>query len=253
MNNILKAFLILLATLIIPESTRASTLPTAVILKPSNTLTLFGVVNEGMVAKVAKKIPTLTSDTIYVQLITPGGSVLSGKRIIDQLLGLQAQGKKIVCVAHIAISMGFVILQSPACPVRQVVNGSILMQHQASAGLEGPVMHLLSQVTALLVELNELNVMQANRLQLSVDKFKALTVHDYWLNSGLAAIQAKAADSLGTFICSPVLIKEGNVEEITYFGIKLIATTSDCPYVTQSKVEVAPSERKRNFIRDIQM
>lgn len=252
MRNVLKGFLILLATLIIQGSTEAST-PQAAVLKPGNTLTLFGVVDEAMVETLARKIPELTSSTIYVQILSPGGSVVSGKRIIDQLVGLQAQGKNIVCVAHIAVSMAFVILQSPACPQRRVVSGAILMQHQASAGVEGPIMNLLSQVKALVAEIEEIEQMQADRLQMPLQQFRALTIHDLWLNSGSAALKAKAADAPIALLCSKELIKAGKREELVLGRVKLVATFSDCPYVVKPHIEVKPIEDRKKNIIDIRL
>lgn len=247
--NLLKAFIFLLATLIIPTSSIAST-PQATVLRPSNTLTLLGIVNEDMVEMVANKLPTLSSSTIYVQILSPGGSVLAGKRIIDQLLGLQLQGKKVVCVAHIAISMAFVILQSPACPTRQVVSGAILMQHQASVGVEGPINNLMNNVNAVLRELEELDNMQATRLKMTLQGFRDAINSDMWLNSGSAALRANAADSQTVVICSPELIKaKGKQEEINLGRVKLIVTVSDCPYIVKPKVDILPISDKKNFIR----
>ena len=234
-------FLALLATLIIPLSSNAST-PEAVMLNPSNTLTLLGEVNEDMVEKVARKLPQLSSNTVYVQLISPGGSVLSGKRIIDQLVALQAQGKQVVCVAHLAASMAFTILQSPACPTRQVVSGALLMQHQASMRIQGQLYNILSNISATVEELVELEQMQANRLGLNLEKFKELTVHDWWLNSGAAALKARAADSSVVVLCSAELLKKGNREEISFGNVTLTVTSSDCPYIVQPKVEVKRGE-----------
>lgn len=255
-NRRVKAFIstifFLLATLIIPSSSFAST-PRTAVLKPQNTLTLFGVVNEDMVEGVARKIPTLSSDIIYVQILSPGGSVIAGKRIIDQLVALQGQGKKVVCVAHIAISMAFVILQSPACPDRRVVSGAVLMQHQASAGVEGPVLNLLSQVKALVSEIEEIEQMQADRLQMPLNTFRGLTVHDYWLNSGTAALKAKAADASISLLCSAEIIKQGKREELSLGRIKLVATFSDCPYVVRPKIEVQPIDDHKKNVLDIRM
>lgn len=243
----MKAFLIFLAMLIIPASSIAST-PRAALLTPQNTLTLFGEVNEDMVENVARRIPDLASQTVYVQILSPGGSVLSGKRVIDQLLGLQLQGKKVVCVAHVAISMAFVILQSPACPVRQVVSGAVLMQHQATIGVEGPVRNLLSNVTAILQELEELEKMQALRMGMNLSDFRTAITHDFWMHSGFAALRAKAADSQAVVICSPAIIKAGRTQEIVFGRIKLVATFSDCPYVVKPKIEMVPvTEDKRRI------
>lgn len=250
MTNIVKAFLILLATLIVPASSIAAT-PQAVTLKPSNTLTLFGVVDENMVEAVARKLPNLTSGTVHVQILSPGGSILSGKRVIDQLLGLQLQGKKVHCVAHIAISMAFVIFQSPACQTRQVVSGAMLMQHQASVGIEGPINNLLNNVHAVLLELEELEKMQASRMQITLEAFREAIANDMWLNSGSAALRANAADSQIVVICSTELLAaKGKQEEINLGRVKILVNYSDCPYIMQPKVEILPVDtNKKNFIR----
>lgn len=208
-----------------------------VTLTPDNTLTLYGAVDEEMVEYVANKLPKLSSPTIYVQLFSPGGSVFSGKRVIDQLYAAQAQGKRVVCVAHVAASMAFVILQSPACQSRHVVSGAVLMQHQARATVSGPIHQLLSSVHSLVLELQELNTMQAARLGVPVEVFNNMVQHDLWINSGARALSLNAADSTILVLCDSRLLKRGKREDIIIGRVKLTATQSECPYVVQPKVE----------------
>lgn len=233
----MRALFLMLLSILLPIQVLAEQ-PKVVTLTPENTLTLYGAVNEEMVEYVANKLPTLTSSTIYVQLFSPGGSVFSGKRVIDQLSAVQAQGKQVVCIAHVAISMAFVILQSPACQIRHVVSGAILMQHQARATVSGPIHQLLSSVHSLVIELQELNQMQADRMELPVDVFNNMVQHDLWINSGSRALFLKAADSSILALCDSTLVKRGEREDVTIGRIKLTATRSECPYVVQPKVEV---------------
>jgi ATP-dependent protease ClpP protease subunit len=77
------------------------------------------------------------ADTMYIYLSSPGGSVLEGNKIIDQIKTMELAGVNVVCVADFAASMAFVILQ--ACQKRTALPSSVLMQHQMSLGLEGPI------------------------------------------------------------------------------------------------------------------
>lgn len=233
----MRALFLMFLAILLPVQVFAEQ-PNVVTLTPNNTLTLYGAVNEEMVEYVAKKLPTLTSSTVYVQIFSPGGAVFSGKRVIDQLVAVQAQGKQVVCVAHVAVSMAFVILQSPACQVRHVVSGAILMQHQASATVSGPIHQLLSSVHSLILELQELNEMQAKRIGIPVDTFNNMVQHDLWINSGSRALSLNVADSTILALCDSKLVKRGEREDVTIGRIKLTATRSECPYVVQPKVEV---------------
>lgn len=215
------------------------------ILDVHNTLTLFGEVNERMVEHVANSLPKL-GNTVYVNIVSPGGSIPSGKRIIDQLTAAVDSGRKVICIPHIAASMAFVILQSTACPVRLGLSSSLLMQHQPSLSIEGPIHNAASQLEAIKIEVIELEKMQADRLKMPLHEFVARTAFDMWLNSGELALQLKAVDYLGTVICSPRLLKQVRVEEVdTLFGTVKIES-NNCPYVLRQKV-IMPEKPANKF------
>jgi len=217
-----------------------------IVLTTTNTLTLFGEVNEGMVEHVANTLPKLGS-TIYVNIVSPGGSIVAGKRIIDQLTAASNSGKKIVCIPHFAISMAFVILQSSACPVRLGLPSSVLMQHQPSLVIEGPFHNAVNQLEAFRIEVVELEKLQAERLKMPLHEFVTRTAFDMWLNSGEQALALKAIDSLGTVICSPDLLKSKRVDEIQGpFGITFKLEGNDCPYVLRQKL-ILPKEKENKF------
>lgn len=240
----------IIAMLSIALSAVASAKPAElVVLTPENTLNLFGEVNEQMVERVATTLPKLGS-TVYVNLVSPGGSIIAGKRIIDQLTAAASNGKKIVCIPHLAISMAFVILQSEACPHRMALPSSVLMQHQPSIGFEGPLRSVANQFDAARAEILEIEVMQAKRLQISVDKYRELTNFEWWLNTGTIAQAAKAVDSIGNVICSPALLKRKRIDEVPFFMTTIKIESSECPYVLRQKV-VTPEkpQNKRLEIR----
>jgi len=237
----------LLTTIALAFSLVASAKPAElVILTPENTLNLFGEVNEGMVERVATTLPKL-GNTVYVNLVSPGGSIIAGKRIIDQLSAAINNGKKVVCIPHLAVSMAFVILQSEACPHRMALPSSVLMQHQPSIGFEGPLRSVANQFDAARAEILEIEAMQANRLKISVDKYRELTNFEWWLNTGAISIKANAVDSIGNVICSPALLKRKRIDEVqSLFGtIKLEG--SECPYVLRQKVVVPEKPQNRHL------
>lgn len=241
---------LLLTTLALAFSVGASAKPLDLItLTPENTLNLFGEVNEQMVERVATTLPTLGS-TVYVNLLSPGGSIIAGKRIIDQITAASHSGKKIVCIPHLAISMAFVILQSKACPHRLALPSSVLMQHQPSVGFEGQLRSVESQFDAARAEILEIEAMQAQRLKITVEKYRELTNFEWWLNTGTIAKNANAVDSIGNVICSPALLKRKRIEEVPFFMTTLKVETSECPYVLRQKVVVPEKpQNKRLEIR----
>lgn len=217
-----------------------------IVLDTHNTLTLFGEVNERMVEHVATTLPKL-GPTIYVNLVSPGGSIIAGKRVIDQLTAAVNGGRKVVCIPHFAMSMAFVILQSSACPVRLGLSSSVLMQHQPSVVFEGPFHNAVNQLEAVRVEVTELEKMQAQRLGMPIHEFVARTAFDLWLNSGEQALLLRAVDSLGTVICSPTLLKRKRIDEVDGpFGMTFKLEGSDCPYVLRQKL-ILPERKENKF------
>lgn len=226
-----------------------SSLP--IVLTPNNTLTLFGDVNEDMVENVATSLPRIQGNTIYVNIVSGGGSVQSGKRIIEQLTAAVQSGKQVICIPHMAISMAFVILQSSGCPTRMAVPASVLMQHQPSLVIQGPIRNVQSLFDSVKVELNEIERMQAARLKMTHRQFIDITAFDWWLNSGTIAAQHNAVDSVGTVLCSTALIKRKKVREVQFFFRTLIIESSECPYILRQKV-IIPEKKQADVRVDVQ-
>lgn len=165
-----------------------------------NHVTIKGVISEETATLFIRETMELEAEHIYVYLYTPGGSVLAGNRIIQQINTLQTMGKQISCIADRAMSMGFAILQ--ACPNRLVLNNSLIMQHQMSGGMHGSIESMRSQFNFLDTLESESNKMQASRMNMTVEEFTKLYVHDIYLYGSTSILNHHAADRVVTVACN---------------------------------------------------
>lgn len=113
-------------------------------LKDNNFVSIRGKIDEDSASRFIYDIMKIKNDKIYIYLNTPGGSIMSGNTIIQTIESLKQSGKKLICIADHAYSMGFVIFQ--ACPTRYIMPHSIIMQHQASLQLDGPIKNVKNMV-----------------------------------------------------------------------------------------------------------
>lgn len=208
--------------------------------KEGNSYTFAGPVTE---ESVDAAITGISSKSVkFLILDTPGGSIDAGYRFISFLKTRQ----DIACVVQQAASMGFVIFQ--ACGTRYVLDHSLLMQHQASLGLPPmKVGNLLSTLKGILGQLDEMDNMQAKRMGLSLEKFKALIHDDLWLFSGAKAVDLNAADKVVTASCSQDLInkkvRKKEIVQMFIFKAEVEVELSLCPLIlTKTVIEPKPEE-----------
>lgn len=196
-----------------------------------NTVYLRDEVNNSSISVVMHKLGSVLSkgDTAYLYITSPGGSVVAGNNLVTFIEAMQAQGKKIICIADIAASMAFVITQS--CSERLVKQDSIVMQHQASFALEGQTENNISMMNLLLDMLNYTDLKQAKRIGLTLEEFKKKIAHDWWL-FGVNAVKENVADKLVSPVCSQSLLSKTVVEKrcSLFFGCYK-ATYSECPII----------------------
>ena len=57
--------------------------------------------------------------------------------------------KKVYCIVDKGASMAFVIFQH--CQNRYIIDGSILMQHQMSGGMSGPIENVRNRMKLLII------------------------------------------------------------------------------------------------------
>ena len=187
-----------------------------VTLTPENHISVQGEITDELITHKILELAKLNSDNIYIYIQSNGGSVLAGKRFIQFITTLNNNGKNISCIADKAYSMGFVILQY--CPHRYVTTNSIIMQHQMSLGVSGPINNMDNYLDMIHQIKDELNLHQANRLNLYLDQFEKKISNDWWIY-GTNILNNSAADELIEVLCSKELItgkKKVTVE--TFFG-----------------------------------
>ena len=168
----------------------------------------------------------LDIDTMYIYLSSPGGSVLEGNKLIDQIKTLQLSGVQVICIADFAASMAFVILQS--CPHRYALPSSILMQHQMSLGLKGPLENVENYLTFIHSVDDNLDKMQADRMNMTELEFRNKVMNDWWI-AGHMAKEYNAVDDLVMVKCSKELMpKRERINVRTMFG-NIEIVYSKCP------------------------
>jgi len=200
-----------------------------------NFVALRGVVSSQSVAEVISNLIDKNDDVRYIFLSTNGGSVTAGLKLINTIKDLENSGITVNCIADTAISMGFVIFQS--CSNRMVLPHSTLMQHQMSlSGVRGKLLELNSYMLHINKVEDELNLMQATRINMSQLDFENKINNDWWLTTS-ESIENNVADEIVNIKC--MFLKEKEIVEMnTIFG-DIILTYMKCPQVSAPvKVEL---------------
>ena len=178
----------------------------------------------------AKVIHELSSkfgyDELYLYLVTPGGSVSHGMDIVQLVSALVNNGVDVKCIADTALSMGFVIFQY--CPVRYVLENSILMQHQMSLKVGGPIKNIDTYMSFVKSMGDDIDKHQADRIGKTYAEFSELVAHDWWI-FGRNNVLNNTADELVNAMCN---FRPSSTEDIvpTIFG-DVYVTWSTCPLV----------------------
>ena len=174
-----------------------------------NFVRLVGEIEDNSASRFIQELYTVSAKnlnvTVYID--SPGGDVLAGMRIIDAVQGLRAvrPGLRLQCYAQTAASMAFIFLQT-SCDRRVVSAFSVLMSHQASLGARGKAGEVESRLDLVRQVLELLDIRVAARLGMSVAAYRQTIVNDWWL-VGKNALEAKAADTLGSVACTAELVK----------------------------------------------
>lgn len=196
------------------------------LLNSTNTVTLRGEITQKNTSEALMELMSIKSDTVYLFLSSPGGSVIAGLQFIDGMRGLN---KKIICVTDFSASMSFVILQ--ACHERVVFNSSVIMQHVPSMGARGEYPNFKAFVGLLDRMTEQTDRAQAKRLGISLEEFRNRIANDYWL-FGSDAIRAKAADTVAVAQCSSELTEKTVTQEVNMLFFTVDLVWSACPLVT---------------------
>lgn len=202
-------------------------------LTKENSVVLRGEVTSASVDKALAEVLQNPSSDLYLYITSPGGSIMAGIHFMDKL---RSSGKNITCIADIAASMAFVILQG--CNKRYVMNSSIIMQHVASYGLEGEAPKNWKMVQMIHRMLDIMDKAQADRLKMSLSEFRSKVRDDWWL-LGSDAVAARAADKVVEVACNAELQRSRVKEQIAVFIFKVDVTWYGCPlHRSPEKVEL---------------
>jgi ATP-dependent protease ClpP protease subunit len=213
--------ILLLVTFVIAEKTNNT-----ITLNENNFVVIRGEITGQKVSKWLVELQQIKSDTIYIYISSQGGSVLDGIKIIEEIYTMRDNCKDVICVADVAMSMAFVILQ--ACPTRYAMYSSILMQHQMSFNVGGPIRNVQTRSKFIESIDYNLNNMQATRLGIDISEFIKITSHDLWL-AGKDIQKYNTVDEIVHIKCDISLIETSLKEKIiTSFG-EMDLIFSRCP------------------------
>jgi len=215
------------------------------VLNENNFISVRGPVTGQKVSEWTQRLFEIEEDEIYLFLTTPGGSVFAGNQFISSLNSVSASGKNIICVADIALSMGFAITQN-ACPTRLIMDSSILMQHQMSGGVNGDLKRMQNYLSFIGDVDRQMANKSANRLNLTVVEFNEKTNDDWWIY-GQRNIDENTADELSNVLCHPSLIKQRYNDTFFILMWEVTMEYSRCP-LARDPLNVYVSAEGKTFI-----
>jgi ATP-dependent Clp protease protease subunit len=192
-----------------------------IVLTETNHASLVGEVNRGSVDKAILQLRSLdSSKTRYLYINSPGGEVVNGLRLINYLRS--AEGKGITCIASMAMSMGFVSLQS--CEKRLVIDNAMLMSHGIASGMQGYVKQIESELRFAKGLEMLLQIIESRRIGITIEELHKRQNAEWWIIGSTEAIKVNAADDVTDVSCDKELSK---VIEDTVEGVKTSITK--CP------------------------
>jgi ATP-dependent protease ClpP protease subunit len=200
----------------------------SVLLEPDNLVVLRGEINHQSANKVVQNLLNVKNETMYLYIHTNGGSVIAGNNIVQTIDALSMSGKHIICIADVAISMGFVIFQS--CPVRYIRPQSVLMQHQISIGIDGSLQNIMTHLDFIKDMEYEITVRQADRLGLTKQEFDKKILSDWWIY-GPSILKHNAADKIVHVLCNFDPIEHTYEETTSMLFFEFTETYSKCPLI----------------------
>lgn len=216
-----------------------------IVLSQDNSVTLDSVYDDQSVQQVMRELQALSnkapkSSTLYLILNTPGGSVLSGIKLISFIKALP---QKVKTITIFAASMGFQTVQQ--LDERLIVQGGTLMSHPASFGVQGSTTYQVkSRYNYIMSIVDDLDRYAAARMNMDYQDYQDLVHDEYWAYDKVA-VRDSAADRRILAKCGSYSKPTKSLIVATIFGDFKVEIPS-CPIIPGYVSISAPSNVKQD-------
>tara|TARA_R110000851_G_scaffold116166_12_gene242272 strand:- start:634 stop:1398 length:765 start_codon:yes stop_codon:yes gene_type:complete len=199
-------------------------------LNKNNTINFNDSFNDSFVAK--KQLEAISTcgknigKDIFIVLYTPGGSISAGQLFFDTLSALPCNFHTITVFSA---SMGYQTVQNLG--KRYILPSGTLMSHRASiSGIGGELGGELDAILKYLKEsVKELETVAANRVGISLEKYRSEISDELWL-TGTEAVKRNHADEVVLVKCHKSLTGTETRVFNTFFG-PVEVEFSKCPII----------------------
>lgn len=204
-----------------------------IVLSDKNTVSLNVPIDGDSVRAVERELLAISdklgaSETIYLVLNTPGGSVGDGLELIELIKGLP---QKVSTISLFSASMGFILSQYLGD--RYVLENSSLMSHRAYVeGMQGSVPGTLNtRVNFVNEQLKDVEKAVAKRAGYPLNVYQDMIANELWL-SGPDSVKLNFADKVVTARCDKSLRGSGSTRTVRLFIFQAKITYDKCPLIT---------------------
>ena len=200
--------------------------PIAVILTPTNHVSIKGRIDNFSASKFISQINNLNTSTIHIYIDSPGGDVESGQKIAQYINFKKDTNRTILCIAWEAHSMAFNILQY--CTHRYVLKDSKMMQHQMSAhNINGNIENINNYMKITNILYERLIADASKRIGLTPEDYRQKINNDWYLY-GEDIVKNNVADAVISSIgCNYKLTEHDSTEVLS----SKLAILSLCPLI----------------------
>jgi ATP-dependent Clp protease protease subunit len=153
-----------------------------ILLEKDKYIPLIGNIDEELTNEFIKKISIISQNSkdLIVYINSPGGSITSGEKIINQLEFYKKNDYKINCIALNAFSMAFYIFQS--CDTRYITNISKLMSHKMILSIFGVQLQNLLNYLDMVKKIDDrLTNMVCNKINMPISEYNSKQYNDWWI------------------------------------------------------------------------
>lgn len=219
----LLAVLLLLPTLLMAK-------PRTIELNENNTISFNQAFTSGYVS--LKQVEAINlcllniGEEINIALYTPGGSIAAGQLFFDTLNALPC---KFNTITLFSASMGYQTVQNLGR--RYILPSGTLMSHRASiSNLSGELGGELDSIMKLLkTNVKEMEIVAANRVGITLEKYRSDISDELWL-TGADAVKSNHADEVVLVKCDKSLLSTRIQRFNTIFG-PVDVEFSNCPII----------------------